>query len=83
VSQGRAPLSQPKVRKTLDTTHDEAVFHVVKGMLLRTDDWRPDDKYKNRTTLVKAAIRYLDKFKDDKAKTMIMEDGKPGSRTQL
>jgi hypothetical protein len=49
--------------------HDEAVFHVVKGLLLRTDDWRPDDKYKNRTTPVKAAIRYLDKFKDDKAKT--------------
>lgn len=57
--------------------HDEAVFLVIRDLLFRIDDFRNDHKYKNRLNLVKAVIRYLDKFKDDTAKTMILENGKP------
>jgi len=57
--------------------HDDAVFDVVKELLLRTDDWRPDHKYKNRKNLVRTVVWYLDKFKNDPAQTMVKDDGKP------
>ena len=57
--------------------HEEAVFLVVKELLLRIDDFRPDHKYKNRLNLVRAVVRYMDKFQDDKAKTIILDNGKP------
>lgn len=57
--------------------HDEACFHVVKGLLQRTDDWRPDHKYKNRPYLIRTVVWYLEKFKDDPAKTYILSNGKP------
>jgi hypothetical protein len=57
--------------------HDEAVFHVVKGLVYRTEDWNPDHKYKNRDFLVRTAIWYLEEHKDDAAKVHILSNGKP------
>lgn len=57
--------------------HDEAVWHTVKELLIRTDEWRPDDKYKNRFNLLRSVIRYLDKYQNDPAKTLILSNGKP------
>jgi RecB family exonuclease len=57
--------------------HDEALFLTVKELLLRTDDWRPESKYKNREFLVRSVIRYLDKYRDDPCKTVIRPDGQP------
>lgn len=57
--------------------HEEASFHVVKALLQRTDDWRPDHKYKNRPFLIRTVIWYLEKFKDDPAQTYILANGKP------
>src|SRR5262245_32990264 len=60
-----------------DIDHDEAVFLSIKELLLRTDDFRPDDKYKSRENLIRTAVWHMDKYKDDPAKTMIMSSGKP------
>jgi len=57
--------------------HDECVWHVIKELLIRTDEWKPDHKFKNKPFLVRSVIRYLDKFKDDTAKTITLANGKP------
>lgn len=57
--------------------HEYCVFHVVRNLLLRTEGWDPDHKYKNKAFLVRTVIRYMDKYKDDPAKTLILSNGKP------
>jgi hypothetical protein len=57
--------------------HDEAVFHTIRELLYRVEDWNPDHKYKNRPFLIRSVIRYLDKYVDDPAKTLILENSKP------
>lgn len=57
--------------------HDESVFHVVRELMYSVEDWNPDHKYKNRSFLIRSVIRYLDKYKDDPAKTLILQNGKP------
>jgi len=57
--------------------HDEAMFHTIKALLYRVSDWDPDHKYKNREFLVRSAVWYLEKYKNDTAKTHILENGKP------
>ena len=61
--------------------HNDAVFDVVKALLIRTADYAPDPlskpgKYKSRAMLIRAVIWYLDAHRDDPAKTYIKADGK-------
>ena len=61
--------------------HNDAVFDVVKALLIRTADYAPDPlskpgKYKSRAMLIRAVIWYLDAHRDDPAKTYIKTDGK-------
>lgn len=39
--------------------------------------WSSDSKYKNRWTLIRSIVWYLDKFQDDPLETIILSDGKP------
>jgi hypothetical protein len=57
--------------------HEDIVFQVVKDLLLRTEDWNPDHKHKNKAFLVRSVIRYMDKYREDPAKTVILANGKP------
>lgn len=57
--------------------HELALHIVVLELLLTTRDFKPDHKYKNRPNLVRSVIWYLDKFKDDPAKTVILNNGQP------
>lgn len=57
--------------------HDEAVFHTIRELFYRVEDWNPDHKYKNRFFLIRSVVRYLDKYVDDAAKTVIQSNGKP------
>ena len=62
--------------------HNDAVHEVVKGILQWTHGWEPDPttkagKYKNRDSLIRTVVWYLDQYQDDAAKTYIMEDGSP------
>jgi len=57
--------------------HDEAVFHVIRELLYRVEDWDTDHKYKNRFTLIRSVIRYLDQYEHDPAKTIVQANGKP------
>lgn len=61
--------------------HDEAVFHVIRELLFRIHGWDPDvetkaGKYKNRVSLVRTVVDYLDFYEEDAAKTYVV-NGKP------
>ena len=61
-------------------THDDAVRTAVHNVLTRTVDWHVDvstrsGNYKNDKTLVSLVIDYLDKYRDDPARTVIRENG--------
>ena len=61
---------------------DDALRRVVLELLRRTFGWEVDEttkagKYKNRKTLIRLVIDYLDKFNPDPAETEILEGGKP------
>ena len=57
--------------------HRDAMEDVIRALLFRIVDWNPEHKQKNRETLVRTVVWYLEKHKDDMAKTWIMADGKP------
>lgn len=64
-------------------THDEAVKVAVKYVLSATwnrvlgKPWFSDDPNKNRFTLVRTVVWYLDHWKDDPLETVILANGKP------
>jgi hypothetical protein len=60
--------------------HEDAVRAVVRNLLTRISDWHVDvstraGNYKNDKTLLSLVIDYLDKYKDDPAKTVVRENG--------
>jgi len=62
--------------------HNDALFEVVRETLYRTEGWDPDPDskagaVKNRNSLVRTIVWYLDQYEDDQAKTYIKSDGKP------
>jgi len=68
--------------------HEEAVRVSIRNLLVRISDWNPDlssraGQYKNPRTLVQLVIDYLDRYKDDPAKTVKREDGSPATEVSF
>lgn len=57
--------------------HKDCLFDVVRALTFRIQDFESDNPNKNRDTLVRTVIWYLEQHKDDPAKTWIMTNGKP------
>ena len=57
--------------------HEEALDYVVAFSMHSTFDWHSAHPQKNRETLIRSLIWYLDHYKDDHAKTLILSDGRP------
>lgn len=77
-------LEEYDIARAEGMNHEEALYHTVKELLVRTSDYRPPDddgtrgeRLKTKEALFRTVIWYLDQFKDDPAKTLILEDGKP------
>lgn len=77
-------LQDYDMSRALGVKHNDAVHDVVRALLLRVADWEPapedgrrSEEVKTKDTLLRTVIWYLDQFKDDPAKTLIMEDGRP------
>ena len=61
---------------------DAAVDYCLRSTIIRlpNDKWRPwssDDPNKNRATLLRSVVWYLDQFEDDAATTVLLDNGKP------
>jgi hypothetical protein len=60
--------------------HEDAVRETVRRLLCRISTWNPDvttraGNYKNPGTLLQLVLDYIDKYKDDPARTIVREDG--------
>lgn len=62
-------------------SHDEAQLDAVRFVLIATwrdgRPWNSDDKAKNRFTLLRTVVWYLEQFKEDSLRTLRLENGKP------
>lgn len=61
-------------------SHDDATEEMVGQALAWTwtdGPWKSDHPAKNRETLIRSLIWYVDYFKDDPAKTIVLDNGKP------
>ena len=70
-------------RFTNNEGHEAALRRVVKWAMTATWDkehnrpWTSGDKYKNRFTLLRTIVWYLDKYQEDELRTAILANGKP------
>lgn len=59
--------------------HESSLFEVVRGLM--TDEalwaWQSDHTSKNRFTLLRSVIWYLDEFREDALRTVTLTNGKP------
>lgn len=55
----------------------DALRSTIRHALDLSSGFQSDDKYKNRQTLIRSLVWYLDQFKDDPAPTIILANGKP------
>ena len=61
---------------------DDALRETIRQLLVRIKDWDPDTdtkagKYKNPASLVQLVVDYFDNYRNDAAKTVILENGRP------
>lgn len=69
-------------KRAAGAEHQEALVSAVKHTLASTWDenlsrpWTSDDPSKNRDTLVRSVVDYIDKFKDDSLETVVLANGK-------
>ena len=62
--------------------HEEALRKTCTDLHARTWNWVTDPetkagKYKNKSSLMRSVIWYIEQFKDDAAKTLVLENGRP------
>lgn len=62
--------------------YNDALAHTIQQLLVRIRDWDPDPtlkafSHKNKAQLIYLAVTYLDEFRDDPCKTLILENGRP------
>jgi hypothetical protein len=57
--------------------HAEALHEATRRVLADSWGWESDHTTKNRETLVRSVVWYLDHFADDAARTLILANGKP------
>lgn len=75
-------LHDYELAKAEGKDHNGALRSTIHNLLSRIHSWEPDvdtkaGKYKNKESLTRTVIWYLDLFKDDPAQTVILADGKP------
>ena len=70
-------------RFTHQKGHESALRQVTRWAMEATWDkqanrpWTSGDKYKNRFTLIRTVVWYLDKYQEDELRTAILADGRP------
>lgn len=63
--------------RACDESHEAALDLVVNSVLEKTFSWDSEHPKKNRDTLLRSVIWYLDNFESDPTHTIILDSGKP------
>lgn len=71
-----AALESYHKMRAQDLLHEECLREVVRTTLQSTHLWEGDN-VKNRQTLIRSIIWYLEEFKDDPCQTITLKDGHP------
>jgi len=58
-------------------SHDEAQHRVVAETLIASHPWTNDHNAKTRETLIRSIVWYIEEYRDDPCKTIILADGAP------
>lgn len=58
-------------------SHEKAQRQALHHALVESQTWESDDPNKNRSTLVRSVVWYLEQFRDDPLQTVILASGKP------
>lgn len=75
-------LHDYELSKATGITHVDALHDTVRALLIRIADWNPvprtkSEELKTKFNLLRSIVWYLEKYKDDPAKTIILKDGTP------
>ena len=77
-------LQDYDVSRARGIKHVDAVHDTLRCLLGRIVDWEPiasegkrSEELKTKPALIRTVLWYLDKFEDDPAQTVILENGKP------
>jgi hypothetical protein len=70
-------LNDYQLHRASGLKHEPALMETIHDLLIRTFDWDPDDKLKNKDFLLRTVIWYLDEHQRDSAETVILASGKP------
>lgn len=75
-------LQDYDVAKAEGIKHEDAIREALRALLERTYEWKVDEttkagRYKNRRSVVRMVLDYLDHFADDPAVTHHLDDGRP------
>src|SRR6266852_4036395 len=71
-----------EISRSMGLSFEDAVRNTVQLLLARIKDWDPDPTlrpfpHKNKDQLLYLTVAYMDEFRDDPCKTLILENGKP------
>lgn len=75
--QYHAALEKYDHAKAEGAEHSDAQLAALRSVLVSAHDWQSDDKYKNRHTLLRSVMWYLDQFADDPLETLRLANGRP------
>lgn len=70
-------LEQYDRERSSGRNHEDAIIHAVHKALKESWDWHSDNPAKNRETVIRSIIWYLDEFADDPLETIQLETGAP------
>jgi len=81
-SEYHAAIHDFEILRAGGISYDDALRETVRKLLLRIRDWDPDTStkagnYKNPKTLVQLVVDYFDNYRQDAAKTVILDNGRP------
>jgi len=63
--------------KSYEDSVDDALSYLLRNTWEKGRPWHSGDSNKNRETLIRSVLWYLEEFKDDSLRTIILANGKP------
>src|SRR5882724_4892015 len=81
-SEYHSAIQDFEIHRASGLQFEDALRETVRLLLIRIKDWDPDittkaGTYKNPRTLVQLVVDYFDNYRQDSAKTIILENGRP------